>query len=108
MKTLYITEDVYNALNRRRGGLSLSDTLRKVLGVPKRRYRKTRNKSEAVTKGIARAQRRGIHCGRPAYSLIVREKARKLKRSGLTLGQIALFCGISRSTVRRICDGMES
>jgi putative DNA-invertase from lambdoid prophage Rac len=51
-----------------------------------------------VRAGVARAQSKGVHCGRPRRSF-PRAEARKLRAQGLSVRAIAVQLGIPASTV---------
>ena len=51
-----------------------------------------------VRAGVARAQSKGVHCGRPRRSF-PRAEARKLRAQGLSVRAIAVQLGITASTV---------
>lgn len=55
--------------------------------------------TERVNAGIARAQRAGIHCGRPRR-VFDKEKARDMHRKGVSLRDIAEELGVGKDTVR--------
>ena len=54
---------------------------------------------ERVNAGIARAQRAGIHCGRPRR-VFDKERARELYHKGLSLRDIAKKLGVGKDTIR--------
>src|ERR1700722_2892962 len=51
-----------------------------------------------VRAGVARAQQKGVHCGRPSRSF-PRAEARKLRQQGLSIRAIAARIGVPASTV---------
>jgi len=55
---------------------------------------------ERVRAGVARAQRKGVHCGRPKVEMDVRP-ALALAREGHSQRSIAEMLGVSRGTLRR-------
>ena len=57
---------------------------------------------ERVKAGVAEAQRRGKHCGRPKL-IFRRDEARELRAAGKSYGAIAKALGLSKSTVVDAC-----
>jgi DNA invertase Pin-like site-specific DNA recombinase len=56
---------------------------------------------ERVKAGVAHAQAKGIHCGRPVIEIPSLAAAETLIRQGVPLRDVARQVGVSRSTLRR-------
>src|SRR5688500_5123783 len=61
--------------------------------------------SERTKAGMARAQREGIHCGRPAR-VFNRAFALQLRKRGMSLRNIAAVLGVSLMTISRALSGV--
>ena len=57
-----------------------------------------------VRVGVARAQKKGTHCGRPRRRF-PRAQARKLRKQGLSIRAIAARMGIPASTIAAALNG---
>jgi len=109
MRRLWIANDIYAELSsEKKHGISISMLLRELLGLPHKKYNSCpKTKSEAVCKGIAKAKRKGVHVGRPRFPAHVRAEAQIMSHHGKTLGEIAVWTGMSRSTVKRVLGEKE-
>ena len=67
----------------------------------------TRMNIRNVREGVARAQRQGVHCGRPARSF-PRAEARQLRQEGLSIPAIAARIGVPATTVARALRADQS
>lgn len=62
--------------------------------------------TERVRAGVAEAQRRGVHCGRPK-KIFKRDRVLALFRSGLSRRAIARHLQVDEKTVRNLLQGAE-